>query len=340
MLPLKPDPDTPDSEKKVFKALESNLPDNWVCIHSRRFVLPATAGRSVIEGEVDFIVLHPERGYICLEVKGGRVERDEKAAWYSTDRHGERHSIRDPGRQAQNACRSISSFLHDRVQGTPLFYSWGVIFPDITIEGELGPALPRDIIADRNDLGNIARQLENLLDSYNAPVEKIPRNIREAFVSALAPTFSLVPLLRDRIDEESVELVRLTEEQKNALDYCQENHRVAVEGGAGTGKTILAMEKARRLASEGKSVRFLCFNKPLADSLNEEAEGFVATNFHELCKEMAIETGLGFVVPREQVQKFWDEDAPELLMKAMELAPQKRYDAVIIDEGQDFKEHW
>ncbi len=100
MLPSRPDPDSPDSEKRVFKALQQGLPDDWICIHSRRFVLPATPNRSVKEGEIDFIVLHPRRGYICLEVKGGRVERDENDAWYSTDRHGERHSIKDPGRQA------------------------------------------------------------------------------------------------------------------------------------------------------------------------------------------------------------------------------------------------
>ena len=342
MLPSQPDPDSPDSEKRVFKALQQGLPDDWICIHSRRFVLPATTTRSVKEGEIDFIVLHPRRGYICLEVKGGRVERDENDAWYSTDRHGERHAIKDPGRQAQNACRSISNYLRGRIQGPPLHYSWGVIFSDITVEGDLGPALPREIIADRNDLGDPARQIETLLDSYDAPLEEIPGNTREAFVSALAPTFSLVPLLRDRIDEEAAEIVRLTKEQKHALDYCQENLRVGVEGGAGTGKTILAMEKARRLVADGKSVRFLCFNKPLADSLNVEAEGFIATNFHELCREMALETELGFNVPGEQeeIQQFWNDEAPELLMKALELAPQKRYDAVIIDEGQDFKEHW
>ena len=342
MLPSRPDPDSPDSEKRVFKALEQGLPDDWVCIHSRRFVIPATATRSVKEGEIDFIVLHPSRGYICLEVKGGRVERDENNAWYSTDRHGERHPIKDPGRQAQNACRSISNYLRDRIQGPPLHYSWGVIFSDITVEGGLGPALPREIIADRNDLGDPARQLEKLLDSYDAPLEEIPGNVKEAFVSALAPTFSLVPLLRERLDEEAAELVRLTEEQKNALDYCQENRRVAVQGGAGTGKTILAMEKARRLVEEGKSVLFLCFNIPLADSLREAAEGFIAMNFHRLCEEMAAETGLDWDVPKDKdkEQAFWVDEAPELLLKGLELKQEKRYDAIIIDEGQDFKEHW
>ena len=342
MLPSRPDPDSPDSEKRVFKALEQGLPDDWVCIHSRRFVIPATATRSVKEGEIDFIVLHPSRGYICLEVKGGRVERDENDAWFSTDRHEKRHPIKDPGRQAQTASRSIDNYLRDRFQGPALHYSWGVIFPDITTETDLGPALPRNIIIDRNDLGNIQEQLEEVLDAYDAPREEIPRNIKEAFVSALAPTFSLVPLLRERIDEEAAELVRMTEEQQNLLECCQVNQRVAVEGGAGTGKTILAMEKARRLVEEGKSVRFLCFNKPLAESLNEAADGFVATTFHELCRELALEAGLDFDVPAKPAgqQVFWNDQAPELLLEALERKPEARYDAVIVDEGQDFKLHW
>ena len=342
MLPTRPDPDSPDSEKRVFKALERELPDDWVCIHARRFVLPATDVHSVKEGEIDFIVLHPKRGYVCLEVKGGRIERDENKAWYSTDRHGKRHSIKDPGRQAQNACRSIGNYLRGRIQGPPLHYSWGVVFPDITVESDLGPALPRGIIVDRNDMGSVAQQIEGLLDTYDAPVKEIPRNVKDAFVSALAPTFSLVPLLRERLDEEAAELVRLTEEQKNALDYCQENRRVAVQGGAGTGKTILAMEKARRLVEEGKSVLFLCFNIPLADSLREAAEGFTAMHFHRLCEEMAAEAGLDWDVPKDKdkEQAFWADEAPELLLKGLELKQEKRYDAVIIDEGQDFKLHW
>ena len=115
-----------------------------------------------------------------------------------------------------------------------------------------------------------------------------------------------------------------------------------MQGGAGTGKTILAMEKARRLVEEGKSVLFLCFNIPLADSLREAAEGFIAMNFHRLCKEMAAETGLDWDVPKDKdkEQAFWVDEAPELLLKGLELKQEKRYDAIIIDEGQDFKLHW
>ena len=169
MLPTRPDPDSPDSEKKVFKALERGLPDDWVCIHSRRFVLPATDVHGVKEGEIDFIVLHPERGYICLEVKGGRVSRDEDDSWHSIDRHGEKHSIKDPGAQAQNACRSIHNYLRNRIQGPALRYSWGVILPDLSVEGDLGPALPRDIVLGRNDLQGIEASLEKLLDALDAP---------------------------------------------------------------------------------------------------------------------------------------------------------------------------
>ena len=342
MLPSKPDPDSPNSEKRVFKILERDLPGDWVCIHSRRFVIPATHAREAREGEVDFIVLHPNRGYACLEVKGGRIERNKHNAWHSTDRDGKRHSIGDPGRQASKGCHSIKDYLRERFPGAALHYSWGVIFPDISTKGGLGPDLPRDIIVDRTNLDNVKEQLEVLFDHWNAPREEIPGSLRKDFERALVPAFSLVPLLKDKIDEEAAELVRMTAEQKNLLECCHANRRVAVEGGAGTGKTILAMEKARRLAEEGKRVRFLCYNKPLADSLDEAAEGFVVTTFHEACCELALESGLKFNVPAnpKKRQAFFDDQAPDLLLESLELNPEKHYDAVIVDEGQDFKEHW
>ena len=67
MIPKTPDHDTPHSERKVFEILQKELPKEWTVIHARRFVLPG--GRRVKEGEVDFIVLDPSRGFLGLEVR-------------------------------------------------------------------------------------------------------------------------------------------------------------------------------------------------------------------------------------------------------------------------------
>lgn len=103
MIPESLSPETPASERFVYKRLEAGLPESWTVIHGRRFFLP---GNPPVEGELDFLVIDPSRGGIGLEVKGGGVERTHDG-WFSTDRNQTRHAIKDPGRQASQAIHAI-----------------------------------------------------------------------------------------------------------------------------------------------------------------------------------------------------------------------------------------
>ena len=118
--------------------------------------------------------------------------------------------------------------------------------------------------------------------------------------------------------------------------------RIAVKGPAGSGKTVIATEKAKRLAALGQRVLYLCYNRPLADFLAQTSVGYTAKNFHTLCRELALAAGLKFNPPGQDdaSQDFWETRAPELLIEALTTYPDERYDAVIVDEGQDFKEYW
>ncbi|MDP6178376.1 MAG: NERD domain-containing protein, partial [Desulfatiglandales bacterium] len=142
IYPSRPDSGIPASERKVFEQLAKELPGNWVVIHARRLVLHSRNSSHIEEGEVDFLVLDPERGYLGLEVKGGAIGRDADG-WYSTDRHGQKHKIRDPGSQAQRAVRMVRDYLGDRnfFQKYRIGYGWGVIFPDIEVPDHLDAAL-------------------------------------------------------------------------------------------------------------------------------------------------------------------------------------------------------
>src|SRR5207248_676238 len=103
-----------------------------------------------------------------------------------------------------------------------------------------------------------------------------------------------------------------------------------------------AAEKAKRLANLGQRVLFLCYNRPLAEFVAQTADGYKVKNFHTLCRELAVAAGLKFSPPRENEdsQEFWDTKAPELLIEALKTYPDERYDAVVVDEGQDFREYW
>ncbi|MGQ9704989.1 MAG: hypothetical protein ACUVS1_10540, partial [Actinomycetota bacterium] len=120
-----------------------------------------------------------------------------------------------------------------------------------------------------------------------------------------------------------------------------------LQGYAGTGQTQLAVEKARRLAGEGKRVLLMCFNSPLArylESLVGDEGGMITIdNYHNLCARMAAQAGIPFEVPpeerKEERRRFWDLGCAAILEEALDVVG-VRLDAVIIDEGQDFREEW
>jgi len=166
------------------------------------------------------------------------------------------------------------------------------------------------------------------------------RGIREALTS----TFNLVPVLSRQLDEEEESLVRLTDEQIRLLDFLQSHDRCLVAGVAGSGKTLLALEQARRFAERKLKALFLCYNKSLAqwigDSLQETAGGFVDVyHFHSLCSRLCKSAGVPFDPPRNGAEKFYRKEAPGLLLEAIDAVGPK-YDAVIVDEGQDFDPEW
>jgi hypothetical protein len=345
MYPDGVDPGAPRSEQRVYESFQGAVPDEFIILHSKRFLIPAFEDNNPLQGEVDFIILDPKRGYLCLEVKGGGVRRAGDK-WQSRDRNGNVHDIKDPGKQAQSASFRIRDFLRE----TPWFsangiiprHCWGVAFPDLEIDGSLGPELPRDLIMDRQDLADPFTAIRRMFESFNIRHSPISAKAQSEFMKALAPEFELLPSLAGQIDDEKASLIRLTEEQMAILEVIGESKRVGVKGTAGSGKTLVAMELSRRLAEQGQRVLFLCYNKFLADFLSRSAEGFVIKGFHKLCADISKAAGIHFNPPNDpsESQEFWATTAPELLMDALDMLPDERWDTIIVDEGQDFKELW
>ena len=342
MIPDELAPEIPPSERYVYRRLKDELPESWVVIHGRRFLLPSE--KRAFEGELDFLVIDRERGALGLEVKGGGVERAQDR-WFTTDRQGTRHSIKDPSAQASAATHAIFSFLRNlRTFGRAGYTcptGWGVVFPDIDIRGDLGPELPRKVIIDRSDFANLRRAIDRLFDVYKVTGPPLPPKALDAMLDGLLPTCNLIPSLAARLQHDQHSLIRLTDEQVAVLDMLDSNRRVAIEGSAGTGKTLIALEKARRLGAEGYRTLLLCFNRPLADSLRKSAVGFDVDTFHGFCSTIASRAKVPFRVPRGPTQKdFWSDEAPLILIEALESLPDARYDAIVVDEGQDFRENW
>ena len=135
--------------------------------------------------------------------------------------------------------------------------------------------------------------------------------------------------------------------------------RVEVVGPAGSGKSMLAAEKARRLAAEGYRTLLVCFNSPLAAAfireMDEATEAPAGTpgalsaeararlhvsTFHRLCETMAERAGCLPPKADEPPQGWWDRILPAALDEALTALPDERFHAIVVDEGQDFELAW
>lgn len=162
----------------------------------------------------------------------------------------------------------------------------------------------------------------------------------------LAPTFNLFSKLEDKIEmfNKNSEKI-LTEEQERILDETEEDKRKIYLGSAGTGKTFIAMEKARRLAREGKSVFLTCYNKNLV-RIFKDLSGFdniTAKNFHEYIHHIVSQAGYDLTEPGsyEEKDKYFKETLPNLAFDYFsDMSEELKFDAIVVDEGQDFKEEW
>jgi hypothetical protein len=302
-------------------------------------------GRPARDGEGDFVIAHPDRGILCLEVKGGGIEYDASTQeWWSIDRTGERHRIKDPVTQAVGT----QHWLVQTVKASP---RWGggwiqaghaVVFPDTVVDlKHLRPDLPRDIVIDQHDLANpvetVDRVFNHYIDDWAGPLGRKGISLLE---SLLANSFELRTPLGAELDDDLERLVQLTREQCRLLDYLGGRKRALIKGCAGSGKTMLAIEQARRLSDRGFSVLLTCFNEPLAEHLRSVVDDAVAVmHFHGLCEHLTRVHGNAPKQEDLSTSEYYESALPEAALQAAE-AGAAAFDAVVVDEAQDFAETW
>jgi hypothetical protein len=216
-------------------------------------------------GEIDFLVTSP-RGILVLEVKGGGVKCID-GRWVYTDRAGREHAKNEsPFRQAESALHGLMSRLQDRFSKRVLdefAFGYGVIFPDCEWR-QAGSEWDPHTLADAKAFRRFDRWLESLFNYWRDKAAS-QRKGDGASASALKeiqgflrPDFETIPALGSQVRQIEDNLVRLTEDQYALLDIVEANPRTFCTGGAGTGKTFLAVELARRWTASGDQVLLVC----------------------------------------------------------------------------------
>lgn len=275
MIPAKPRSFSPDSlEGVMFDALEQKLPDTYYVFHSFKIV---TKLENVIrESETDFVIFSPNNGILCLEAKAGHVKYSDGRWRYGS---GIEMSHDGPYNQASiNKYKLLnyikSSACKDLASKCKLLHA--VWFPSITSNELKKEVLPPEslfeITMTKEDVFDPLPSIERIFalePTNNVKTTLSEKDAERLFRAVLCPSFDLLPSISFENELKKQIFHRMLSEQKCILNFLSEQKTAVIQGVAGTGKTLIAIEKARRHAEDGDKVLFLCYNKFLRDHISK-----------------------------------------------------------------------
>ena len=345
------------AEAKFYKACRLQLPSNFLVLHSLSMVFEQSkSGRKGV-GESDFVIFNPRSGILVVEVKGGGVKYNPKDSshWMSVDRVGNEHVIKNPFEQAKNYQFKILDLVKSQVRGMksthfPLGHS--VAFPDLKanqLKSLISHDRPRDVIACGDDLYDLLAWYEKASTFWSGKRETEPigaQAIKEIEKVFLKPVYAR-PTILSKIEDEEDSRIKLTDEQARLLFSLEVHDRVNISGGAGTGKTVLAKKLAEKFSLDGRKTALLCYNKGLGEELasaysNDEL--ISAATFHSFVKKLLGEVFEKYLAEAREAypnSDDWKVIIPFAAVMALEDDSISKFEAVIIDEGQDFSpEMW
>jgi hypothetical protein len=206
-------------------------------------------------------VFHPKYGILVIEVKSGGIVLDNGKWWYERTDNQQRYPMKDPLEQANRTTYTIKDMVEDALPvGEYCWIEPAVWFPSLS-DRTVVKAMPNtyhpEIVLLDWALKNTKKAIDNAYQFYDSTRRtKLSSESAKLVVRTLAPAFRAVPGLGAIYAEQEHIFLRLTNEQNGLLDYLDEQPTAVIQGSAGTGKTLLATEKARRL-SESDRVLFL-----------------------------------------------------------------------------------
>lgn len=335
-------------EREVRRQLEEQLPPDWIVVCNVSWALQ-TDSRVIRDGQCDFVVLVPGLGMAIVEVKGSQYVRvGEDGLWYrrtvdrKTRQAGPEVRIEEP--PPDQACRNMHTLAKAvaRQLGKQVFpgaYAFLVSYPNGVIEAQ-APLFDHSTIIAQQDMPHLARRIRGALVARAGAlqVNGFDEELARKVASILSNNQFRVGVRDSPLDanDDAREIDELTRLQFFALRGAFELPRVAVVGPAGSGKTLLALWKLEALLEQGTRALYVCFNKALAEHLcnchPEMAQAI--TSVDRLFRQWANVRPGG-----QHDDRFFRETLPSLVQDVANEKPSSaKYEAIIVDEGQDFGE--
>ncbi|MBD14877.1 MAG: hypothetical protein CMJ72_06890 [Planctomycetaceae bacterium] len=356
---LGPKPTDSLYEGVIYHALKQQLPSNdYQVFHS------VSWNASIDDqGEADFVITHPDHGYLVLEVKGGqRIYKEPGGNWISEDKNGYPHDLEeDPYDQSNRNSWAIQDHFRDYL----LTIRGETDLPKVVIRHDYALVLEPDIdptsVLREEDIkrtitGSSIENIGSFVEARMAGMQWTDREFiredRELLLQWLGDFLDRRVKAETNFKTKASEVGIFFTDQENELlnqelEFLIENTRINVTGGAGTGKTVLAIRAAQEFAKQGKRVLWVCFNELLAESVAETLKDTgVRVHYYESLRKEAV----GRVFP-DQVKPLFtyrkndDQETEAHRQDVFEDAVTTLFDdyatdCLIIDEGQDFRRRW
>ena len=330
MFPPKPREITDGSGEAQMFELLAGLPDEYYVFHS--FAIVNEVNDMLKESETDFVIFHPKKGILCLEAKNGNV-RYENNVWKYGSGLEMKHD--GPFRQASTNKHNLMIFFEEKGMGWVMSqckFMHGVWFPMVRKSKFAGVSLPPEakleLMLTKDSEENIEKAVSDLMAvpvigarETSLTSDEVSRIINRV----LAPSFNLISIPEMEMEFRHDAFKRMLKEQLALLNYLEEQNTAVINGMAGTGKTVVAVEKARRHADNGEKVLFLCYNSFLKEHL-QIAYPYENVDYYTIdglaCKLCSTREP-NYALLKEKLEDFYLEGGFP-------------YDHIVIDEGQDF----
>lgn len=334
---------TPPGERLVFSSLQ-NSTTGWVALHSLDLA-PSNNNRRT---EIDFVVLMPEHGILCVEVKS------QKDIYFDGSRWQPESIKRSPFKQALDARFAFHRRLELHVGGkykhVPVMHC--CIFPLSDFLMEFNASIQPCEVMDRRAFeacktaDDFCRAIGSMFTraiESDPQVSKLKNALEreeiEEIIEFCYPVRKRKPERSEEIQRRQTELeTMLRIQQKPVMNLVSLNDRVLVEGGAGTGKSMIGMEVAKRKATEGLRVACLCFNRLIGKSMESQLASLNQPNLIAGTVHSVLLKLTGVTVPKDHDASWWEKEALDLIEEKLtdpELASIATFDYVVIDEAQD-----
>ena len=325
-------------ERLVLTALRDQLPDDVeVYCNYKRF-------DGFEERELDFVVSVPNLGLAVLEVKGSQWQTIG-GEWKQFRRNTNTWERKDIPGQLGAEKRMLDDAYASRFERPFPVTTFMLVIPETYLATDsLTPGFNRNAVVDKAELKNLYSVILRQI-ALAAGSKTYPDDVRLIVRELLAVTGETYESIVATSAARGVTIDTLSREQIALLDFMDDNERLLVRGGPGTGKTVLAIEQASRLAGMGLKVGLVCYNDGLARKLKQAAgrlkkdvrpafKGNIQRDFAEY---------LGIALPPMPTEYSERQKhfvlVPEIINDFVRALPEtEKFDAWIVDEAQDFGE--